>query len=119
MEEQKIKQSIKNRYGGIALTNQTEGCCAPTESSCGCGPQNIGYSKQELDTVPENSILGVGCGVPVNFANIKEGEIVVDLGSGAGIDMFLCANKVRESELAPMRCSKEQGATQNKEVIQM
>jgi ubiquinone/menaquinone biosynthesis C-methylase UbiE len=97
MEEQKIKQSIKNRYGGIALTNQTEGCCAPTESSCGCGPQNIGYSKQELNTVPENSILGVGCGVPVNFANIKEGEIVVDLGSGAGIDVFLCTNKVRES----------------------
>jgi arsenite methyltransferase len=97
MEEQKIKQSIKNRYGWIALTNQTEGCCAPTESSYGCGPQNIGYSKQELDTVPEKSILGVGCGVPVNFANIKEGEIVVDLGSGAGIDVFLCANKVKES----------------------
>ncbi len=50
-----------------------------------------------MNTVPEKSILGVGCGAPVNFANIKEGETVVDLGSGAGIEVFLCANKVRES----------------------
>jgi SAM-dependent methyltransferase len=59
--------------------------------------ENIGYSKQELNTVPEKSILGIGCGAPVNFANIKEGEIVVDLGSGAGIDVFLSANKVKAS----------------------
>jgi ubiquinone/menaquinone biosynthesis C-methylase UbiE len=97
MEEQQIKQSVKKRYGRIALTDQTEGCCAPTSNNCGCSEESIGYSKQELNTVPERSILGVGCGAPVNFANIKEGEIVVDLGSGAGIDVFLCANKVRES----------------------
>lgn len=97
MEEHQIKQSVKNRYGKIAITDQTEGCCAPTSNNCGCSEESIGYSKQELNTVPEKSILGVGCGTPVNFANIKEGEIVVDLGSGAGIDVFLCANKVKES----------------------
>ena len=96
-EEQQIKQSVRKRYGGIALTDQTEGCCAPAESSCGCGPQNIGYTKQELESIPGKSILGVGCGAPVNFADIKEGETVVDLGSGAGADVFLSANKVKES----------------------
>ena len=46
-----------------------------------------------MESVPESSILGVGCGAPVNFADIKEGEVVVDLGSGGGIDVFLAANK--------------------------
>jgi SAM-dependent methyltransferase len=99
VEKQQIKKSVKKRYGGIALTDQTEGCCvpAPVASCCICEVENIGYSKQELNTVPEKSILGIGCGAPVNFANIKEGEIVVDLGSGAGIDVFLSANKVKAS----------------------
>ena len=52
--------------------------------------------QRKLESVPESSILGVGCGAPVNFADIKEGEVVVDLGSGGGIDVFLAANKVKE-----------------------
>ena len=59
--------------------------------------KNIGYDTKELETVPKTSILGVGCGAPVNFADIKEGEIVVDIGSGGGIDVFLSANKVKDS----------------------
>jgi arsenite methyltransferase len=59
--------------------------------------KNIGYDAKELDTVPESSILGVGCGAPVNFADIKEGEVVVDIGSGGGIDVFLSANKIKDS----------------------
>jgi len=50
-----------------------------------------------LKSVPESSILGVGCGAPINFADIHEGEIVVDIGSGGGIDVFLSANKVKDS----------------------
>ena len=57
--------------------------------------KNIGYDTKELESIPESSILGVGCGAPVNFADIKEGEVVVDLGSGGGIDVFLSANKVK------------------------
>ena len=49
-----------------------------------------------MESVPESSILGVGCGAPINFADIHEGEIVVDIGSGGGIDVFLAANKVKE-----------------------
>ena len=59
--------------------------------------KNIGYDTKELESIPESSILGVGCGVPVNFADIHEGEVVVDIGSGGGIDVFLSAKKVKDS----------------------
>ena len=104
MQEQPIKQKIKERYGKIALTG-TETCCAPTidfknnasGSSC-CSPTDsatvIGYESNELESIPKASVLGVGCGAPLHHAAAKEGETVVDLGSGAGIDVFLSANKV-------------------------
>ena len=54
----------------------------------------VGYETSELESVPQASILGVGCGAPVKFADLQKGETVVDLGSGGGIDVFLSANKV-------------------------
>ena len=106
MQEQHIKEKIKERYGKIALTG-TETCCAPTVdfkssksgsgSSC-CSPSDsatvVGYDSKELESIPKSSVLGVGCGAPLHHASVKEGEIVVDFGSGAGIDVFLSANKV-------------------------
>src|SRR5919109_3827062 len=104
MQEQQTKEKIKERYGKIALTG-TETCCAPTiefkgsnsGSSC-CSPTDsvtvIGYESKELESIPKASILGVGCGAPLHFADVREGETIVDLGSGAGIDVFLSANKV-------------------------
>ena len=56
----------------------------------------VGYDNKELESIPA-SVLGVGCGAPLHHADAKEGEIVVDLGSGAGIDVFLSANKVGHS----------------------
>jgi SAM-dependent methyltransferase len=105
MKGQQIKEEVKERYGKIALAGKSsEGCCAPSEC-CGSGSEtsliqiakNIGYDAKELESVPEASILGVGCGAPVNFADIREGEVVVDIGSGGGIDVFLSANKVKDS----------------------
>ena len=58
--------------------------------------KSIGYDAKELESIPESSILGVGCGNPIKFAHIKEGDTVVDFGSGAGIDVFLAANIVKE-----------------------
>ena|SRR5215467_16205915 len=58
--------------------------------------KNIGYNPKDLEAVPESSILGVGCGTSVNFADTKEGEVVVDIDSGGGIDVFLSANKVKD-----------------------
>jgi arsenite methyltransferase len=107
-----IKQKVKERYGKIALAgSSSEGCCAPTNSEC-CGggdgdssmmmsplriAKNIGYDVNDLQSIPQSSILGVGCGAPVKFADIQEGEVVVDIGSGGGIDVFLSAMKVKDS----------------------
>ena len=96
MEEKEVKEYVKKRYGEIA---RTEGSCCP---SCSCEPSStnialkIGYSEEDLRNVPEDSIMGLGCGNPVALASLKEGETVLDLGSGGGIDIFLAAKKVGE-----------------------
>jgi arsenite methyltransferase len=97
-----IKEKVKQRYDEIALTGNSDCCCVPCEcSDQGSSPIEaatvIGYDTKELESIPKPSILGVGCGAPVNHAQIREGETVVDLGSGAGIDVFLSANKIKES----------------------
>ena len=96
-----IKDKVKERYGKIALTGNTDCCCMPGECSTSDSPIDatkiIGYDSEELKAIPEASILGVGCGAPIKFADLKEGEVVLDLGSGAGIDVFLSANKVSKS----------------------
>ena len=105
MKEQQIKEKVKERYGTIALTGNSDcSCYAPAElkdndndnccSSLSQSATIIGYNNEELRSIPKESILGVGCGAPLHHAGAKEGEIVVDLGSGAGIDVFLSANKV-------------------------
>lgn len=61
--------------------------------------KSIGYSEEEMDTVPKNSNLGLGCGNPQLVAKITEGETVLDLGSGAGFDCFIASKKVGKSGL--------------------
>jgi ubiquinone/menaquinone biosynthesis C-methylase UbiE len=103
MDEVQIKEMVRARYGGIASANEA-GCCAPSPSSC-CGPQatshdkarRMGYSEAELAAVPEGANLGLGCGNPQAIAAMRPGEIVVDLGSGAGFDCFLAARQVGET----------------------
>ena len=99
MKEEKIKKLVRNRYAKVAKTN---GSCSASNISCCSHPTNeqvskmIGYSKDEMDAVPEGSNLGLGCGNPTALASLKEGERVLDLGSGAGFDCFLAAKKVGE-----------------------
>ena len=98
MGPKKMKKAIKERYGKIA--SEGGSCCGPKTVSCGCtGGSNvaskmIGYSDSELGSLPEGTDLGLGCGNPTALSSIKEGETVLDLGSGAGIDCFLAAQKV-------------------------
>ena len=95
MNNQKLKDAVKDRYGKIAR-GEVKSCCPA------CGPTTtdhclaVGYSAEDLALVPEMAILGVGCGNPAALADLKEGEAVLDLGSGAGIDVFLAAKKVGE-----------------------
>jgi arsenite methyltransferase len=99
--QQNIKRTIRRNYGKIALEESSEGaCCAPgccSSPSPAKAAADVGYDASELGSVPEASVLGVGCGAPVKFAGLQKGETVVDLGSGAGIDVFLSANKVGRS----------------------
>jgi len=95
MEENKIKEAVKSKYAQLAKQDQ-QSCC----TSCGCGvtplsqAEAIGYSREDLENIPEEAIIGVGCGNPTAITELQSGEVVLDLGSGAGVDVFLAANKV-------------------------
>ena len=101
MEDGKIKKVVREGYAKIA--KQSSSCCAPVNSCCGSTDlaqnisKSIGYTEEELKAVPEGANLGLGCGNPVAMASLREGEIVLDLGSGAGFDCFLVANRVGET----------------------
>ena len=96
MDSVEIKQMVRARYGGIAAAASE--CCAPA-SCCGASPADaksaqMGYSADELAAVPEGANLGLGCGNPQAIAALKPGEVVIDLGSGAGFDCLLAGRQV-------------------------
>ena len=102
MKQKTLKAKIKERYGKIALEGNSESCCSPeccssTEADSQMSSVAVGYDDIALKSIPKSSILGLGCGAPINFANLKTGEVVVDLGSGAGIDAFLASREVKEN----------------------
>jgi len=97
VKEEKVKKEVRKRYARVA---NTSGSCCASSISCCSAPTNeqiskmIGYSEEEMNAVPEGANLGLGCGNPTALASLKEGERVLDLGSGAGFDCFLAAKKV-------------------------
>ena len=86
-----IKELVRNWYGGVAAGSA--GCCGPTTASQAAS-RCMGYTEAELASLPEGADLGLGCGNPQALAPMRPGEVVVDLGSGAGIDCFLAAQQV-------------------------
>ena len=94
MKQEEIKKVVRERYASVA--REGDSCCSP--SCCGSSAKDIsrriGYDDEELTSVPEGANLGLGCGNPLALASLKEGETVLDLGSGAGFDCFLAAKKV-------------------------
>lgn len=92
-----IKEVVKDSYANIAKSSGSCGC-----GSCGCDSNltvqkqsgQMGYSHDEMSQAPAGSNLGLGCGNPVAIASLKEGEVVLDLGSGAGFDVFLASPKI-------------------------
>src|SRR5215468_7160487 len=103
MDNAQIKEMVRGRYGSIASASEAS-CCAPSPSSC-CGPEatsqdkarQMGYSDAELAAVPEGANLGLGCGNPQAIAAMQPGEVIIDLGSGAGFDCFLAARRVGDT----------------------
>ncbi len=97
MDEGRSRNFVRNRYAGIA--KQGGSCCGPATCCDGSAMEEevgkrIGYSEEELRSVPEGANLGLGCGNPVALSSLSEGETVLDLGSGAGFDCFLAARRV-------------------------
>lgn len=84
---------MREGYAKIAKQESACSCCGNAELAQDIS-KKIGYTDEELKAVPEGSNLGLGCGNPVALASLKEGETVLDLGSGAGFDCFLAANRV-------------------------
>jgi SAM-dependent methyltransferase len=94
-EKEKVVGNVRGKYAAIALDGGS--CCGPsgcTTSSDEAVTLDIGYSKKQLSAVPEGANLGLGCGAPIDHLALQPGETVVDLGSGAGIDVFLAADVV-------------------------
>lgn len=97
MKDDNIRRMVRENYARIAA--QESSCCG-VGTPCGCDnsqdsmSKTIGYTAEQLGTIPDGANLGLGCGNPAALASLKEGEVVLDLGSGAGIDCFLAANAV-------------------------
>lgn len=94
IKEKDIKKIVKESYSKIA--KESGSCCSCNSSDNKKISSEIGYSIDEINNVPEAN-LGLGCGNPIALANIKPGDIVLDLGSGAGFDAFLASKKVGEN----------------------
>jgi SAM-dependent methyltransferase len=100
INEEQIRKAVKDRYGDIARSEST-GCCGES-TSAESSPLlmydkqafQMGYTSEDLTSVPEGANLNLGCGNPGAIAALQPGEVVLDLGSGAGFDSFLAANKV-------------------------
>jgi SAM-dependent methyltransferase len=110
VKEEKVRKIVREGYANIAKKEKTAkgvptSCCSNTLTSC-CSntsemseeiSRRIGYSEEEMSSVPAGANLGLGCGNPVALASLKKRETVLDLGSGGGFDCFLAAKRVGES----------------------
>lgn len=97
MNEESAKKLVREAYGRIAK-EQTSCCPSPCSATDKASfSKQIGYSEQELALLPEGANLALGCGNPTALASLREGEVVLDLGSGAGVDCFIAAEKVGQA----------------------
>lgn len=102
-DKEEIREFIRKNYTEVALKGSEGGCCSGG-CSCGCAPLDIsetsikiGYTEGDLSNVPSEANMGLGCGNPIAIAALKEGEVVLDLGSGGGFDCFLARRQVGET----------------------
>ncbi len=98
-DSESVRQKVRDGYGQIAKSGGS--CCGATPTCCGSSPvasedlaKHIGYSSEELAALPEGANMGLSCGNPNALASLQPGEVVLDLGSGGGFDVFIAAKKV-------------------------
>ncbi len=98
-----VREAIRRNYAQVAAEGAGMGCCA---GGCCCGgaaasiqnsSNNLGYTHDDLSNIPQEANMGLGCGNPVAFASLQEGETVLDLGCGGGLDCFIASRKVGKS----------------------
>jgi SAM-dependent methyltransferase len=89
---EEIREAVKQNYAGVV--ERSSGCCGSGPTHSEETARRIGYSDEEIQAAPDGANLGVGCGNPTALASLRSGEVVVDLGSGAGFDAFLAARAV-------------------------
>jgi SAM-dependent methyltransferase len=99
-DKETLVAKVREKYGQIASAGSS--CCGPTATTCGTASasvmsQSLGYEAGTLEAVPEGANLGLGCGAPIGHLELRPGETVLDLGSGAGLDAFLVAQQVGEN----------------------
>jgi SAM-dependent methyltransferase len=88
-----VREEVRRRYGATASGKSAcaDDCCTSTDATA------LGYSAEDAAAAPEAANLGLGCGNPLAIASLKDGQVVLDLGSGAGFDCFLAARAVGKS----------------------
>ena len=104
-DKEKRRNRIRKNYSDVAQKDLSGGCCS---GGCSCGGGSvdvygsslkIGYTLEDVLNAPIDSNMGLGCGNPIALANLNEGEVVLDLGSGGGFDSFLASKKVGDNGL--------------------
>lgn len=103
LEKDEVRQAVRQQYGRVAQRGAAGAGCSTSSSCCGTSDvsaktlsQGLGYSADDVGSVPEGANMGLGCGNPQAIAALKSGEIVLDLGSGGGFDCFLASVPVGE-----------------------
>ena len=95
-DHHKIRESVSQAYANAVTSQSPAQCCGPVQK--GTVVKLAGYSAEDLESLPAEAVVNsFGCGDPVAFSDVKEGDVVLDLGCGAGIDLLLAAKKVGSS----------------------
>ena len=123
MKDDEIRKAVRERYaqkaveGGSFASVSTASCCAPSKADV--ASMRVGYSADDLGSIPQRANMGLGCGNPTALASLKAGEAVLDLGSGGGVDCFIAANKVGQKgivigvDMTPDMISLARGNAEN------
>jgi SAM-dependent methyltransferase len=114
-----VRQTVRQQYGRVAAGDagcgSGQGCCDAPMANAATVSQGLGYTAEDVSSVPSGANMGLGCGNPQAIANLKSGETVLDLGSGGGFDCFLAVRQVGDSghvigvDMTPEMVSKARG----------